>query len=82
MPKTNSKPVLKPQVQVKFEQINFKIETQALERLQAYCKFINSEQAYVIREALNYLFEMDHAFQEFFRNQGDAISASSIHLND
>jgi hypothetical protein len=68
--------------QVKYEQVHFKIDSVALNKLQAYCKFINSEQAYVIREALNYLFEMDHAFQEFFRNQGDAISASSIHLND
>ena len=35
-------------------------------KLQAYSEFIHSEQGYVIREALNYLFESDSTFQEFF----------------
>jgi hypothetical protein len=78
----NSKPVIKPQVQIKYEQVHFKIDSVTLSKLQAYCNFISSEQAYVIREALNYLFEADHTFQDFFKNQGDATSAAPVHLDD
>ena len=35
-------------------------------KLQADSEFIHSEQSYVIREALNYLFESASTFQEFF----------------
>jgi len=63
--RTNT-PVIKPQPKVHFEQINFKIDTETLEKLRGYAEFINSEQSYVIREALNYLFESDSTFQEFF----------------
>jgi len=58
-------PVIKPQVKVQFEQINFKIDSQTLEKLRAYSEFIDSEQSYIIREALNYLFEKDPTFQAF-----------------
>ena len=79
MPKNNTKPVIKPQVQIQYEQIHFKIESVAFTKLQAYCKFINSDQSYVIREALNHLFEIDHAFQEFLEGKSclDPVFPSS-----
>jgi hypothetical protein len=43
-------------------------------KLQAYSEFIHSEQGYVIREALNYLFESDSTFQEFFGSRPQADS--------
>ena len=43
-------------------------------KLQAYSEFIHSEQGYVIREALNYLFESDSTFQEFFGSRPKADS--------
>jgi hypothetical protein len=64
--KRTNTPVIKPQPKVQFEQINFKIDTQTLEKLRAYSEFIDSEQGYIIREALTYLFESDSTFQEFF----------------
>lgn len=66
MSRRTNTPVIKPQPKVHFEQINFKIDTETLEKLRGYAEFINSEQSYVIREALNYLFESDSTFQEFF----------------
>jgi len=63
-------PVIKPQPKIQFEQINFKIDTQTLEKLRAYSEFIDSEQGYVIREALNHLFESDSAFQSFLASRG------------
>jgi len=66
VPKRINRPVIKPQPKVQFEQITFKIDTQTLDKLRAYSEFINSEQSYIIREALNYLFESDSTFQEFF----------------
>ena len=69
MPKATSTPAIKPQVKMQFEQINFKIDIQTLEKLRAYAEFIDSDQSYVIREALNYLFESDFPFQEFFASR-------------
>jgi len=62
-------PVIKPQPKIQFEQINFKIDTQTLEKLRAYSEFIDSEQGYVIREALNHLFGSDSAFQSFLASR-------------
>ena len=45
-------------------------------KLQAYSEFIHSEQGYVIREALNYLFEIDSTFQEFFSSRVKSESAT------
>ena len=66
MAKLTSASVIKPQLKIQFEQINFKIDTETLEKLRGYAEFINSEQSYIIREALNYLFESDPNFQEFY----------------
>ena len=76
MSKRTNTPVIKPQPKVQFEQINFKIDTQTLEKLRAYSEFIDSEQGYVIREALNYLFETDSTFQEFFSSRAKSESAT------
>ena len=57
MSKRTNTPVIKPQPKVQFEQINFKIDKQTLEKLHAYPELINFEQGYVIREALSYLFD-------------------------
>ena len=70
MTKRVNTPVIKPQPKIQFEQINFKIDTQTLEKLRAYSEFIDSEQGYVIREALNHLFEADSAFQSFLASRG------------
>ena len=69
MSKRTNTPVIKPQPKVHFEQVNFKIDTETLEKLRVYAEFINSEQGYIIREALNYLFETDSIFQEFFSSR-------------
>ena len=69
MSKRTNTPVIKPQPKVHFEQVNFKIDTETLEKLRGYAEFINSEQGYIIREALNYLFETDSIFQEFFSSR-------------
>jgi len=66
MPVRASGPRLKPQAKISFETCTFKIDTTTLAKLKAYCELIDSEQSYVIREALNYLFETDPTFQEFF----------------
>jgi hypothetical protein len=71
MTKRSNTPVLKPQSRVQFEQINFKIDSETLNKLRGYAKFINSEQGYVIREALNYLFESDTTFQDFFKSRSE-----------
>lgn len=63
MTKRSNTPIIKPQLKVQFEQINFKIDTQTLEKLRAYSELIESDLSYVIREALNHLFESDAAFQ-------------------
>ena len=59
-------PRVKPQPKLAFEPCSFKIDSSTLTKLRAYCELIESEQSYVIREALNYLFESDPTFQEFF----------------
>ena len=59
-------PRLKPQPKITFEPCSFKIDSTTLTKLKAYCELIESEQSYVIRAALNYLFESDPTFQEFF----------------
>ena len=66
--KANS-PRLRPQPKITFETCTFKIDSSTLTKLKAYCELINSEQSYVIREALNYLFESDATFQEFFNSR-------------
>lgn len=80
MSKRISTPIIKPQPKVHFEQINFKIDAQTLEKLRAYTEFIDSEQAYIIREALNYLFENDSTFRDFLasrpRPESDANATS------
>jgi hypothetical protein len=45
-------------------------------KLRAYCELIESEQSYVIREALNYLFESDPTFKEFFAARFESDSKS------
>ena len=77
MTKLTNASVIKPQLKVPFEQINFKIDTETLEKLRAYAEFINSEQSYIIREALNYLFESDPTFQEFYASR--LMSDSNSH---
>jgi len=49
MAKRTNAPVIKPQPKVRFEQINFKIDTETLGKLRGYAEFINSEQSYIIR---------------------------------
>ena len=67
----SNEPLIKPQPKIKLEPCNFRIDTQTLLRLQAYSEFIDSEQGYVIREALNYLFQSDTTFQEFFKSRSE-----------
>ena len=69
-------PLIKPQPKIKLEPCNFRIDTETLVKLQAYSEFIHSEQGYVIREALNYLFESDSTFQEFFSSRAKSESAT------
>ena len=76
MSKRPNTPVIKPQPKVHFEQINFKIDTETLEKLRGYAEFINSELGYIIREALKYLFETDSTFQEFFSSRTKSESAT------
>jgi hypothetical protein len=70
-PKASS-PRLKPQAKMTFETCTFKIDSTTLTKLKAYCELIHSEQSYIIREALNYLFESDTTFQEFFKSRSKA----------
>ena len=74
MPTRVNGPRLKPQLKVTFETCTFKIDSITLNKLKAYCKLIDSEQSYVIREALNYLFESDTTFQEFFASRDKSES--------
>ena len=74
MPARVNGPRLKPQLKVTFETCTFKIDSTTLAKLKAYCKLIDSEQSYVIREALNYLFESDTTFQEFFASRMESES--------
>ena len=57
---------IKPQPKVTFEPCSFKIDSDTRTKLKAYCELIGSEQSYVIREALKYLFESDPTFQQSF----------------
>ena len=61
----SNEPLIKPQPKIKLEPCSFRIDSDTLLRLQAYSEFIDSEQGYVIREALNHLFENDSAFQKY-----------------
>jgi len=74
--KRTNAPVIKPQLKIQFEQINFKVDTQTLENLRAYSEFIDSEQGYIIREALSHLFETDSAFQSFLVARSDGNKGS------
>jgi hypothetical protein len=65
----SSEPLIRPQPKIKLEPCNFRIDTETLVKLQAYADFIQSEQGYVIREALNHLFQNDHTFQEFLETR-------------
>jgi hypothetical protein len=58
-------PRIKPQPRLAFEPCSFKIDSTTRMKLKVYCE-LSSEQSYVIREALNYLFESDAAFQQVF----------------
>ena len=78
MPLKHSEPKIKPQAKVTFETCTFKIDGPTLIRLKAYCEFIDSEQSYVIREALNFLFQSDSAFQIYLANRGEKTEANSI----
>ena len=69
-------PLIKPQPKIKLEPCNFRIDTDTLVKLQAYSEFINSEQGYIIREALTYLFESDSTFQEFFASRAKSESVT------
>ena len=65
----SSEPLIRPQPKIKLEPCNFRIDTETLVKLQAYADFIQSEQGYVIREALNHLFQNDHGFQVFLASR-------------
>jgi hypothetical protein len=62
----SNEPLIKPQPKIKLEPCNFRIDTDTLLKLQVYSEFIDSEQGYVIREALNHLFDNDYSFQEYW----------------
>ena len=76
MPAKATGPRLKPQPKISFETCTFKIDTTTLANLKAYCELIDSEQSYVIREALNYLFETDSTFQEFIHSRQKSLDGS------
>jgi hypothetical protein len=76
MPTRGNGPRLKPQPKITFEPCSFKIDSTTLTKLKAYCELIGSEQSYVIRAALNYLFESDSTFQEFFASRLESDSNS------
>ena len=78
MPLKLSGPKIKPQTKVTFETCTFKIDGPTLIRLKAYCEFIDSEQSYVIREALNFLFQSDSAFQTYLDSQDGKAEPSSV----
>lgn len=78
MPLKLSGPKIKPQAKVAFETCTFKIDGPTLIRLKAYCEFIDSEQSYVIREALSFLFQSDSAFQTYLANRGEKTETNSI----
>jgi len=59
-------PRVKPQPKIAFEPCSIDIDSTTLTELTAYYELIESEQSYVIREALNCLFESDSTFQKFF----------------
>ncbi len=69
MPIKNNGPKIKPQPKITFETCTFKADGATLIRLKAYCEFIDSEQSYVIREALNYLFQSDPSFQSYLETK-------------
>src|SRR5437867_12900744 len=75
-PKVNG-PKIKPQSKVTFETCTFKIDGPTIVRLKAYCEFIDSEQSYVIREALNFLFQSDCAFQTYLDSRDRNAEAKS-----
>jgi hypothetical protein len=66
--KTNSSgPYIKPQIKIMLQPFNFRVDTDTLARLQAYSEFIQSDQNYIVREALNYIFKNDPEFQKFLK---------------
>ena len=69
MPAREQLPRVKPQPKTAFEPCSFKIDSSTLTKFRAYCEMIESEQSHVIRQALNYLFESDPTFQEFFASR-------------
>lgn len=71
----DSAPIIKPQPKVQFQQINFKIDLPTLDKLQSYSEFIGSEQGYIIREALNYLFQSDLAFQRYLETSTRTVES-------
>ena len=70
-------PKIKPQQKVTFETCTFKVDGHTLFSLKAYCEFIDSEQSYVIREALNFLFQSDSAFQTYLNSRDRKAGANT-----
>ncbi len=68
----SKKPLIKPQPKIKLEPRNFRIDSDTLLKLEAYSEFIDSDEGYVIREALNHLFDSDSSFQTFFASRNIA----------
>ena len=76
MSKRTNTPVIKPNPKSSFEQSTSRSTLRRSRSFEAYAEFIDSEQGYVIREALNYLFESDSTFQEFFSSRTKSESAT------
>jgi hypothetical protein len=54
----------------KKEQLNVRLDPDALELLNQYCVFIESSQHYVVQQALRFMFGKDRDFQNWLSAQG------------
>jgi hypothetical protein len=81
MSRKNDSSLIKPQLYIQFQQLNFRIDPIPLKMLNAYAEFIQSDNSYVIREAFNYLFSEDAAFCQWLdtrdKKKDEPLSSSA-----
>ena len=57
------------QIKKERERIETKLDREVIERLEQYCRYLESDKDYVIAQALAIAFQKDKGFAEWLKNQ-------------
>jgi hypothetical protein len=70
-------PYIPKQLKVARERVETKLERELIERLELYCRFLESDRDYVIGKALEIAFEKDKGFAEWLKTQPALVPESA-----